>query len=214
MTVIVANTLLTSTFDYWRNRTNELATAMSNVVVTVGSNAAVGDAQIVGTLIVNNLSVGNTSTNTVANTSTVKISNSTSNLTISIPTVNQIANGNYVLNANSSWMYLPTSNAVTNSTGISSIKVVDSFVKTQYAVADYIINVSDNNANAFHTTRLFVTHDNSNTNAYITEYAVITSNTTAGVLGVFSANANSTHVKLNFVPNVTNTTIKVIRTIV
>jgi hypothetical protein len=214
MTYVVANTLLTSTFDYWRNRTNELATAMSNVAITVSSNAAVGNAEVVGTVTVQTLSVGNSTPNVVINTTSVAITNSTANVRLTIPTPAQIANGNYTFAANSTWVLNPTGTFNSNSAGISSIKILDSFVKSQYKVADYVVNVSDDNANAFHTTRLFVTHDNSITAAYVTEYATMTTNATSGVLGVFSANANSTHVKLNFIPNVANTTIKVIRTIV
>jgi hypothetical protein len=214
MTFQVANTLITNTFDYWRSRTNELATAMSNVAVTVQSNAAIGNAEIVGTLTVSVISAGNSTPNATINTTAVTVSNSTASVSLIKPTAVQIANGNYIFAANSTWVYNPTGTISSNSAGISSIKVVDSFPKNQYRVADYIINVSDDNANAFHTTRLFVTHDDSITNAYITEYAVITSNAFSGVLGVFSANANSSSVKLNFIPNVANTTIKVIRTIV
>jgi hypothetical protein len=213
MTYVVANTLLTSTFDYWRNRTNELATAMSNNVITVSSNAAIGNAEVVGTVTATRLSVGNSSPNAVINTTSISISNTTASVTLRSPTAVQIANGNYTFAANSTWVYNPISNAVSNSTGISSIKVLDYFVKSQYRVADYVVNVSDDNANAFHTTRLFVTHDDSTSTAYVTEYATMTTNATAGLLGVFSANANNSHVKLNFVPNVANTTIKVIRTI-
>ena len=52
MTVIVANTANTNTFDYWRNRTNELATAMSTKAVTVDSNTATGNAAITGIALI------------------------------------------------------------------------------------------------------------------------------------------------------------------
>lgn len=61
MTIIVANTANTNTFDYWRNRTNELAYAMSTYAVTVGSNSAVGNATIIGTFIANSFQISNTS---------------------------------------------------------------------------------------------------------------------------------------------------------
>lgn len=48
MTVAVANVANTNTFDYWRVRTNELATAMSNVVLSTGSTTT-GNAAISGT---------------------------------------------------------------------------------------------------------------------------------------------------------------------
>ena len=60
MSITVANTGNTNTFDYWRNRTNELAYAMSTYVVTAGgSNTAAGNAAISGTFTANDLSVAN-----------------------------------------------------------------------------------------------------------------------------------------------------------
>jgi hypothetical protein len=38
MTITISNTANTNTFDYWRNRTNELAHSMSNFVMTTDSN--------------------------------------------------------------------------------------------------------------------------------------------------------------------------------
>jgi hypothetical protein len=49
MTVIVQNTALTNTFDFWRNRTNDAATAISTVVVTTNSNTTSGNAVVNGT---------------------------------------------------------------------------------------------------------------------------------------------------------------------
>ena len=43
MTVTVANTGNTNTFDYWRNRTNELAYAMTTYVVTAGGSNTAAD---------------------------------------------------------------------------------------------------------------------------------------------------------------------------
>lgn len=62
MTYTVANVSNTSTFYYWKERTNELATAMSNLVVTVNSNAAIGNAQINGTFTANNLIISGNAT--------------------------------------------------------------------------------------------------------------------------------------------------------
>jgi hypothetical protein len=61
MTITVANTSNTNTFDFWKNRTNELAYAMSTYAVTVGSNAAVGNASIIGTYIANGFQISNSS---------------------------------------------------------------------------------------------------------------------------------------------------------
>ena len=61
MTVTIANTSNTNTFGYWKERTNELAYAMSTYAVTVGSNAAVGNAAIIGTYIANSFQISNSS---------------------------------------------------------------------------------------------------------------------------------------------------------
>lgn len=53
MTIAIANTEVTNTFDYWRQRTNELAAAMSIKAVTVNSNAAIGNASVTGSLYAN-----------------------------------------------------------------------------------------------------------------------------------------------------------------
>ena len=58
MTIIVANTELTQTFDNWRTRTNELAFAMSGSAVTIDSNNAVGNAEITGSLGATTVYVG------------------------------------------------------------------------------------------------------------------------------------------------------------
>lgn len=93
MTVAVANTSNTSTFHYWLSRTNELADAMSNKAVTVGSNAAVGNAEITGYMfltgiIANSVSGGNTtviapvyvtSNVFIVDSNIITIGNSTSN---------------------------------------------------------------------------------------------------------------------------------------
>jgi hypothetical protein len=81
MTITVANTANTNTFDYLRNRTNELADAMTNKTVTVDSNTATGNAVVnghfvSGTLVANvALRGGNTSTfNTLTISSNVEVS--------------------------------------------------------------------------------------------------------------------------------------------
>lgn len=64
MSINIANTEISNTFDFWRIRTNELATAMRYNVVTVNNPSsgltttpAVGDAEIVGQLSANSIKV-------------------------------------------------------------------------------------------------------------------------------------------------------------
>jgi hypothetical protein len=53
MTVAIGNTELFHTFEYWRDRSNDTAAAMSNKAVTVNSNSAVGNASVTGTFRAN-----------------------------------------------------------------------------------------------------------------------------------------------------------------
>ena len=212
MTVTVANTLITNTFDYWRTRTNEMSYAMSTVVVSTGSTTT-GTAGVTQNFVANQHISGTGSVNATMNTSSVYITNSTSNIALTIPTAAQASNGTYVFASNSTWRYLPTSTSTVSIDG-QVLYVVDSYLKSQYSVCDYIIYASDKNANSIHSSRLFTTHANDSTNAYVTEYSTIVSNTTQGVLGTYSANSNTTHVKLYFTPSVNNVAIKIIRTII
>jgi hypothetical protein len=90
MTVNIANTANNNTFDYWRNRTNELAYAMSTYAVTVDSNTSVGNASISGTFTANSvvsnsitvnssITFGNSTSNTFVNSSYLSTGNSTVN---------------------------------------------------------------------------------------------------------------------------------------
>lgn len=195
MTVTVANVANTNTFDYWRVRTNELATAMSNVVVTT-ANPAVGNASIIGTFTANVLA-GNT----------VYLSNSTSNVTISIPNTVQKSTGDYFLNANGLWTAVitpvSTSTATTNNTIIQEI---DSYAMSDFGGVEYFIRVKDNNANSYHATKVLTFHNN--INAFSTEYGYMISNAT---LGTFSVSTNTTHVILSMTPTSSNTSITLSR---
>jgi VCBS repeat-containing protein len=193
MTVAVANVANTNTFDYWRNRTNELATAMSNVVVSTGSTTT-GNADITGSFTANVL---------IANT--VRVSNSTVNVVISVPTSVQIANGSFFLNANGSWSSAPTplANGTLTTTGTGA-QLLDSFAISTTRGAEYFISIRNNNANAYQATKVLTMHNN--VAAFSTEYATMLSNTS---LGVFDANvaANATHVTFYITPTSSNTTV-------
>lgn len=114
MTVSVANTANTSTFLYWVTRTNELADAMSNKVVTVESNNAVGNAGINGTLFVYGLA-----SNTVrgGNVTTTTVLTITSN--VSISSGNTLTIGNSTVNTNLTEIQVKTGNTIVNTTQIS-----------------------------------------------------------------------------------------------
>jgi hypothetical protein len=133
MTIVVANTELTNSFDYWRNRTNELAHAVSNFVVTTDNGTAVGNAAITGTftcntLVVANLSAGifttnNINSNTGVFTDSVSVGNSTVNTFI---TPTSILLGNTVITntsvaTDSLTIGISTVNTTTINVGTTSI---------------------------------------------------------------------------------------------
>lgn len=257
MTVTVANTANTNTFDYWRNRTNELAYAMSTYAVTAGgSNTAAGNAAITGTFTANTLVVnsgidignssvnavvntstlfvgnssvnatltgqtltigtgvyvGNTTANLVANTTAVKLSNSTSNIALTIPSSAKVSNGQYYLSANGNWTLIEIVNPVSNNKTLSgtSAQDVDSFAKASFLAAEYLVYVKDNLANNRSVSKLVVLHDGGTTssNAFVTEYATMNTNTAMGVFGVYT---NTTHAVLQYTPTSSSVTLNYTR---
>lgn len=258
MTIAVANTQLTNTYDYWRNRTNDLAYIISTYAVTTESNTAAGNAAITGTFTANNLNVnnsvsignstvnvvissttssltansgtfltlssntgsftsrilvGNSTVNTVINSSSLSFTNSTSGIIIPIPTAAQISANNYYLNANGTWgtitiVYSPISNGQVTTTGLT-VTTIDTFNKSTYGSAEYVLNVKDNNANNYYSAKVLVTHDTGV--AYITEYASLITNNN---IGSFSAAVVSSDVILSFTPLSSNTTVKFVRAVV
>ena len=227
MTIYIQNTSVTNTFDFWRNRTNEIAYAISNSVVTVNSNTAVGDAAITGKFTANTLLLGNTTVNAYMNTSSLFIGNSTvnlaitttsmamtnttANLSITIPTSAQYSNGQYYLNANGSWSVIAppetaTQTLYTAGTGTTNL---DSFSVSTYNVAEYIVSVKDNNANNYFTSKFIVAHDSGT--AYITQFASFTSNSN---IGTFTAAISGANAYFKFAPTSSSTTVKYFRSIV
>lgn len=196
MTVTVANVANTNTFDYWRVRTNELADAMTNKVVTVETVATTGNAAITGTFTANVLA-GNT----------VFLSNTTSNVTITVPSTSQKTSGDYFLNANGNWsaVITPVTTVTYTTTGTSS-QEIDSYAMTDFGGVEYFIRVRDNNANSYHATKVLTFHNN--VAAFSTEYGYMISNAT---LGTFAVSTNATHVKLSMTPTSTNTSLTISR---
>ena len=67
--------------------------------------------------------------------------------------------------------------------------------------------LTDNNANNHLATKILTVTDTGA--VWTTEYATMATNTSN--MGIFSANANSSHVRLYFTPTSTNTNVKFIR---
>ena len=160
MTINVANTGLTNTFDYWRNRTNELAYAMSQYVVTTDSNTATGNAAITGTFTADAL-VANTltfsSTNGSINVNIITTSNiSTNNLTVSTGSIANLSSNIFSSN---------TGNVVTLSSNIINSNTAN------------LIVISSNNG----TFASYVTVGNSTVNAVVNSTSIRVSNSTINI---------------------------------
>lgn len=196
MTIEVANTGTTNTFQFLINRVNELAHAMTSNAVTTESNTASGNAAITGTFTANVL---------IANT--VRVSNSTSNIVISVPNTTVISDGNYYLNANGQWALVkPAITSLSVNTSGTSSQEIDNYSMSILGAAEYFIRVKDNNANGYHALKVLTFHDG--VNAFSTEYGTMISNTT---LGTFEVSTNTTHVVLNMSPTSSNTAVTISR---
>lgn len=135
MTINVANTTLTNTFEYLVNRTNELSNAMTTKVVTADSNTTSGNVAITGTVSANVYTVGNSASNT----------------SISAPNTEQKSSGEYFLNANGSWTrasVLANNGIIANSSGVFVNANTGVVVNTAgvFVNSDYIGTLTSNNA--------------------------------------------------------------------
>jgi hypothetical protein len=196
MTIVVANTGTTNNWQYFINRVNELAYAMTSNVVTTDSNTATGNAAISGTFTANSV---------VANT--VKIANATSNVTISVPNTAVVSNGNFYLNANGAWAPIVPS-VVSSSliTAGTSAQEIDNYAMASYGGAEFFVRVKDFAANAYQAAKILTFHNNAT--AFSTEYGSMISNTS---LGTFAVTSNATHVSLQFTPTPANTIVTISR---
>lgn len=195
MTVTVQQVANTNSFDFWVKRTNELSTAMTNVVVTTDSNTAVGNAAITGKFSANVVYVAN-----------VVVGNSTVNTTFTTPNTVQISDANYYLNANGSWSKVASELQTSIATTGTTSQILDAWPFTKYRGAEYLVRVSGTVVNAHQTSKLLTIHNNSV--GQVTEYGTLTTNNS---IAVFSATANATHFILNVTPTLTATTINLIR---
>lgn len=195
MTITVANTANTNTWEYLINRLNELSHAMTTYTVTTDSNTASGNAAISGSF----------SSNAVSVTQFVYVGNSTANITITAPNTTQISNGNFVLNANGSYTSLIQTVSVTTS-GLSE-QTLDSFAANTHNGCKYLIHIKNGFNDDHQASEILVLHNGAGVltpNAFTTEYAIIHSN---GVLGSFSATSNGTHAALKITPSVSSANV-------
>jgi len=174
MTAYVANTNLTNTFDYWRNRTNELSYAMTNLVVTCESNTTVGNCQITGNFWANSIMIGNNTANTI----------------IYAPTPAQKRSGDYFLNADGTWVLSPTqtSNGVIIGGGNT---IIDTFPANTYNAVEYYIAVKDTATSRYQSTKIMLLHDDNK--VVTTEYGTIF---TASQFATFDVSLDAGNIKL------------------
>jgi len=148
MTITVANTANTNTFDYWRNRTNELADAMTNKTVTVDSNTATGNAAITGTFSANVLFLGNTTVNSTSNSTSIVFGNTVQNTVINTSSItfgNTVQNT--VINTSSITFGNTVQNTVVNTSSIfisnsTSNLTISIPTTSQYANGKFFLNAN------------------------------------------------------------------------
>jgi len=148
MTVTVANTANTNTFDYWRNRTNELADAMTNKTVTVESNTATGNAAITGTFSANVLFLGNTTVNSTSNSTSIVFGNTVQNTVVNTSSItfgNTVQNT--VVNTSSITFGNTVQNTVVNTSSIfisnsTSNLTISIPTTSQYANGKFFLNAN------------------------------------------------------------------------
>jgi hypothetical protein len=148
MTITVANTANTNTFDYWRNRTNELADAMTNKTVTVDSNTATGNAAITGTFSANVLFLGNTTVNSTSNSTSIVFGNTVQNTVVNTSSItfgNTVQNT--VVNTSSITFGNTVQNTVVNTSSIfisnsTSNLTISIPTTSQYANGKFFLNAN------------------------------------------------------------------------
>ena len=92
---------------------------------------------------------------------------------------------------------------ITLTTTGTSAQLFDSWALNTWRTGKYVVSIKNNSANGYSASELIVLQDDGD--VYLSEYGVIQSN---GSLGVWSANANSTAVRLYMTPVPANTTIR------
>lgn len=101
-----------------------------------------------------------------------------------------------------------SSNSATVS-GTSQV-AIDTFASASFRSAKYTLSITDNvNATTFQTSEVLVMHDG--TNAYLTEYAVLRSNSSVATM---AADISGGNVRLLMTPVSSNNTVKFARTLV
>jgi hypothetical protein len=186
ITTLANNTFkANATYDIWKLTTNSTVHEITSNVRTFIIN---GNGSISANLTVTNRVTANALVaNSFTGNTVATVDLTTNSMVLATSVTNQ-----YV-----------SINAATTAT-----QLVD-FFATSYTSGKLLIQTKDMNSASYGATELLLLY--TGTDVMMTEYAIMHSN---GVLGSFSANANSTHIKLYVTPTVANLTVKVAKTLI
>lgn len=199
MSRVIANVQVsTDTFYAWVSKTNEIADTFKETV-TVLKNTS-GD-MTTGNGFVNGYFGANTLTASYISGGNVQ---SKGNLVITTNTA--LGNSSSQIKLTHNGISETTSANLTTTT--SDLQTYDTFLKTEYRAAKYIISIKNTDSSYYQATELMVLHDG--TSAYSTEYATLLSDVT---LGTFSVDIDSNNVRLRITPTFNNNEIKLSRTL-
>ena len=174
----------TDTFNDWIQKTNNVATIISNNCLTANGS--------LGLTTGNSYLNGFFSANTLIAQDAIRGGNNTTANVLNISTGFYTNKATYVSNTASF-----TDNV--------AAQVVDSFALTSARTVKYLLQVNAN-AIGFQSTEIMLLHNG--TDAFLTEYATLTSNTSQGNMAVFTVtvNAASGNVNLLISPTTNSTT--------
>jgi len=172
----------TDTFNDWIQKTNNVATIISNNCLTANGS--------LGLTTGNSYLNGFFSANTLIAQDAIRGGNNTTANVLNISTGFYTNKATYVSNTASF-----TDNV--------AAQVVDSFALTSARTIKYLLQVNAT-AIGFQSTEIMLLHNG--TDAFLTEYATLTSNTVQGNMAVFTVNVASGNVNLLISPTTNSTT--------
>jgi hypothetical protein len=172
----------TDTFNDWVNKTNNVATIISNNCITANSSLSLTTG--------NSYLNGFFSANTLIAQDAIRGGNNTTANVLNISTGFVTSKTTYISNT-------------VNFTDNVAVQVVDSFTLASARTIKYLLQVNAT-AIGFQSTEIMLLHNG--TDAFLTEYATLTSNTSQGNMAVFTVNVASGNVNLLISPTTNSTT--------
>jgi hypothetical protein len=172
----------TDTFNDWVNKTNNVATIISNNCITANGSLS----NTIGNSYLN----GSFSANTLIALDAIRGGNNTTANVLNISTGFVTSKTTYISNT-------------VNFTDNVAVQVVDSFALASARTIKYLLQVNAT-AIGFQSTEIMLLHNG--TDAFLTEYATLTSNTSQGNMAVFTVNVASGNVNLLISPTTNSTT--------